>query len=98
MNAESKEAIYRLPIVIIGWIIMDLWGALIISIGVIHWLYELFTGKRHKGLAKFSNYFVSYMYRFVRYASLTTNARPFPWNDFGNQIENVDMKKSIKKR
>jgi hypothetical protein len=93
MKAESLEALYRLPIVIIGWIIMDLWAVLICFVGIIHWVYELFSGKRHKGMAKFANYFVTYMYKFVRYASLTTNKRPFPWEDFGKPVEKIDMKK-----
>ncbi len=93
MKAETKEAFYRLPIVIIGWVIMDLWAVLICVVGVLHWLYELFTAKRHKGMAKFANYFVTYMYNFVRYATLTTNKRPFPWDDFGKPVEKVNMKK-----
>ena len=93
MKAESKEAIYRLPIVIIGWLIMDLWAALICVVGIIHWVYELFTGERHKGMAKFANYFVTYTYNFIRYASLTTNKRPFPWDNFGKAVEKVNMKK-----
>ena len=93
MKAETREAIYRLPIVIIGWVIMDLWAVLICVVGLIHWLHELLLGKRHKGMAKFANYFVTYMYNFVRYAALTTNKRPFPWDDFGKAVEKVDMKK-----
>ena len=93
MKFESKEALIRLPIVIIGWIIMDLWGALIVFISVLNWIYALFTAKRHKGLAKFCNFYIAYMYKFVRYATLTTNTRPFPWNDFGKPIEKVNMKK-----
>jgi hypothetical protein len=93
MKVETREAIYRLPIVIIGWVIMDLWAVLVCFIGLIHWVYELVAGKRHKGMARFCNYFVTYMYNFVRYAALTTNKRPFPWDDFGKPIEKVDMKK-----
>ena len=90
---ELKEALYRLPIVIIGWLILDVWATLIVVVGIIHWVYSLVTSERHKGMAKFSNYFVTYMYNFVRYATLTTNKRPFPWNDFGKPIEKVNMKK-----
>jgi hypothetical protein len=93
MKTERKEAFIRVPVIIIGWVILDLWAALITFVGVIHWLYELITNKRHKGIAKFSNYFVTYMYKFVRYAALTTNKRPFPWDEFGKEIEKVDMKK-----
>jgi len=93
MKTEQSEALVRIPIVIIGWIIMDLWAALIVFVGVLHFFYALFTGKRHKGMSVFANYFVTYMFNFVRYAAFTTNKRPFPWNDFGKPAEKVDMKK-----
>jgi len=93
MKTESEEAIYRIPIVIIGWLILDLWAVLIVVVGVLHLIYELFTGERHKEMAKFANYFVTYAYNFMRYASLTTNKRPFPWDNFGKAIEKVNMKK-----
>ena len=93
MKAEQEEALLRIPIVLIGWIIMDLWAVLICAVGIIHLVYALFMGKRHKGMADFANSFVTYMFNFVRYATFTTNFRPFPWNDFGKPIEKVNMKK-----
>ncbi len=93
MKAERREALIRVPATIIGWVIMDLWATLIVFVSVLHWLYALVTSKRHKGLAKFSNYFVAYMYNFVRYATFTTNKRPFPWDEFGKPVEKVNMKK-----
>ena len=93
MKAESKEALVRIPVIVVGWVIMDLWAALIIFTAFIHIIYALLSGKRHRGLANFNNYFVAYMYNFVRYAVLTTNRRPFPWNEFGKPMEKVDMKK-----
>ncbi len=93
MKAEQEEALLRIPIVIIGWIIMDLWAVLITFIALIHLFFALVTGKRHKGLADFANYFVTYMFNFVRYATFVTNFRPFPWNDFGKPVEKVNMKK-----
>lgn len=93
MKTEQKESLIRIPITILGWIIMDLWAILITVTSIINLIIALFTGKRDKGLSKFSNYFATYMFNFVRYASLTTNKRPFPWEDFGKPIEKVDMKK-----
>lgn len=93
MKTEQAEALLRIPIVIIGWVIMDLWAVLAAFIAALHWIYAIFTGKRHKGLADFNNYFVTYMYNFVRYAVFATNARPFPWADFGKPVEKVNMKK-----
>lgn len=93
MKVESKEALVRIPIAIIGWIIMDLWAALAVFVSIIHIIYAIFSGKRNRGLARFNNYFVTYMYSFVRYAVLATNKRPFPWEDFGKPVEKVNMKR-----
>lgn len=94
MKAEQNEALVRVPVIIIGWVLMDLWAAVAVFVAVIHWFYALFTARRHRGMAKFSNTFITYMYRFVRYALFTTNRRPFPWNDFGKEMEKVDMNKT----
>lgn len=94
MKKEQEEALLRIPIAILGWIIMDLWAALIVITSIINIVIALVTGNRNKELSEFSNYFVTYMFNFVRYASLTTNKRPFPWNDFGKHIEKVNMKKN----
>ncbi len=93
MKAEQLEALVRVPVIIIGWILLDLWAIVAAFIALIHWVYALATAKRHKGMADFNNYFVTYMYSFVRYALFATNKRPFPWNDFGKPVEKVDMKK-----
>ncbi len=93
MKIETEEALIRIPIVIIGWVIMDLWGALVVFVSIINWVYTIFNAKRHKGLSKFANVYIAYMYRFVRYATFTTNERPFPWNNLGKPIEKVNMKK-----
>ncbi len=93
MKTERREALIRIPVIIIGWIIMDVWAALVVVVTILHWFYTLFTAKRHKEIAKFSNYFVAYMYSFVRYATFTTNKRPFPWDGFEKPLEKVNMKK-----
>lgn len=93
MKAERKEALIRVPVIIIGWIIMDLWAALVTFVCVVHWAYALVTSERHKGLSKFSNYFIAYMYSFVRYAAFASNKRPFPWEKFPRMVEKVDMRK-----
>ncbi len=94
MKREIEEALIRIPIVIIGWIIMDLWAVLVTIIGIIHLFVVLFTGKRNKNISVFCNHFVTYLFNFARYATFATNKRPFPWNDFGKAIEKVDMKKN----
>lgn len=92
MKKERKEALLRIPIGIISWTIVELWGVLICVIILFQFLYSLFTGKRNKDLANFANIYVSFAYSTIRYISFTTNERPFPFNKLGKVKDNVDLK------
>lgn len=96
MNKERLEALIRIPVGIVSWIIVELWGILATILVVLSFIYTIFTGKRHKGMADFVNKFVSYMYSTLRYISFTTNQRPFPFNKLEKPIEKVDMKSTQK--
>ena len=90
---ERTEALLRIVIGIISGIILGLWKVIVQVVVVIHWFYVIITGKRNKGLAQFCNMWVTYVYNYVRYMTLTTNKRPFPFNEFGKVLEKVEMKK-----
>lgn len=92
MNQERKETLIRIPVGIISWIILELWGMLIVVIVILNFLYTLFSGKRHKDLARFANIYVSFVYSTIRYISFTTNERPFPFNSLGKPKDSVDLK------
>ncbi|MAH32799.1 hypothetical protein CL615_00225 [archaeon] len=90
---ERTEALLRILIGIISGLILGIWKVVVQVVVILHWFYTIITGKRSKALADFSNMWITYVYNFLRYMTFATNKRPFPFNDFGKDIEKVDMKK-----
>jgi hypothetical protein len=78
-KGERKEAWFRIIVLVISGIILSFWGKLIGLLGVIHWLMVVFSGKRNKDLAMFSEYFNTETYKFMRYLTFVSNKRPFPF-------------------
>ena len=91
--SERKEAWMRIIVVIISGIIIGLWKLLVEAISIFHWIYVIFKGKRSKGIAEFCNLWVAQAYLFLRYATFTTNSRPFPFSGLGKVLEPVEIKK-----
>ena len=91
--SERIEAILRIFIGIISGFILGLWKIIVQVVVLIHWIYVILTGKRNKALAEFSNRWVTFVYNYIRYMTFSTNKRPFPFNDFGEDVEKVEMKK-----
>jgi len=89
---ERTEAILRIIIGIISGFILGIWKIVIEVVVVIHWIYVMFTGKRSKEMANFSNRWVTFVYRYIRYITFVSNKRPFPFNSLGKDIEKVEMK------
>ncbi len=80
-KSERKEAWMRIIVGIISGIILEVWEALIIVLGIIHWLVVVFSGRRDKALADFCEYWNSERYRYYRYMTFVTNERPFPFTN-----------------
>lgn len=80
LNAERKEAWFRLLVAIVSGVILYFWRVLICVIAIIHWIYVVFTGKKVRDLAEFSEYFNTELYKFTRYLTFVTNERPFPFS------------------
>jgi hypothetical protein len=80
-KSERKEAWFRIIVLIVTGIILELWKGLMQIIFVIHWFIVVFTGKRSKDLAEFSEYFNTELYKFVRYITFVSNKRPFPFTN-----------------
>jgi len=79
-KGERKEAWFRIVVAIITGIILNVWKGLICILAVIHWFIVLFSGKRNKSLAEFSEYFNTELYKFSRYITFVSNKRPFPFS------------------
>ena len=86
-TSERKELLWRILVGIVTGIILEVWGYLIIVLGVVHFLIVLFSGKREQGIAfllryafiGFSEYWNTETYRYLRYLTFVTNERPFPF-------------------
>lgn len=100
--SERKEAWMRIVVLIVSGIILSVWKFAVEVITIFHWIYVVFSGKRIKGIADFANVWNTQIYRFIRYMNFTTNSRPFPFSDLGDEIHPVEMgnkeKKKIKKK
>ena len=78
--SERKEAWFRIIVGIISGIILAIWRALIVILAVINWLITVFSGKRNRDLAEFSEYWNTEVYKFIRYLTFVSNKRPFPFS------------------
>lgn len=77
---EQKEAWFRIVVAIISGIILGVWKGLIQILELIHWVIVIFTGKRNKKIAMFSEYWNTEIYKFLRYMAFVSNKRPFPFS------------------
>jgi hypothetical protein len=76
---ERVEALLRILIGLISGIILTLWKVLIQVIVIIHWIFVLISGERSKGLAEFVEMWNTQIYVYLRYMTLVSNERPFPF-------------------
>ena len=77
--SERKEAWFRIIVIIVSGIIIGVWKFLIVILGIVNWLIVVFSGKRNKELADFSEYWNTEFYKFIRYLTFVSNKRPFPF-------------------
>lgn len=85
-KSERKEAWMRIVVGIISGIILSVWKTLIQILGVIHWFVVIVSGKRKKGIAKFSEIWNSQIYVFLKYMTFVSNKRPFPFSELEHNI------------
>jgi len=84
--SERWEAWMRIVVGIISGIILEIWKVIIQVLGVVHWIIVVFSGKRNKGIADFSEIWNTQMYIYLRYMTFVTNERPFPFGDLGKNL------------
>ncbi len=77
---ERKEAWFRIIVAIVTGIILELWEYLITAFAIINWFIVVFSGKRNRELAEFSEYFNTELYKYSRYLTFMSNKRPFPFS------------------
>jgi len=79
--SERQEAWFRIIVLIISGIVLAVWRYLIFVLAIINWLIVVVSGKRNKELAEFCEYWNTEIYRYIRYLTLVTNERPFPFSN-----------------
>lgn len=79
-SSERKEAWFRIIVIIISGIILSLWKIVIAILAIINWFIVVFSGKRNKDMANFSEYWNTESYKFTRYLTSVSNKRPFPFS------------------
>lgn len=78
--SERKETLFRILVAIISGIILSLWRYLIAVLAIVNFIITLFSGKRHKEMANFSEYWNTEFYKYTRYLTFVSNKRPFPFS------------------
>lgn len=89
---ERKELLLRIPIAIVSGIVLGVWRWFILVIGIINWIHTLFVGRRIKELAELSEIWNTQVYTFLRYMTLVTNDRPFPFKKLTKEISKFKRK------
>ena len=84
--SERKEAWMRIIVLIVSGIVLGIWRGLIQILGIVHWFIVVFSGKRNKGLAEFSEIWNTQVYIFLRYMDFVTNQRPFPFTPLSKNM------------
>ncbi|MDP3992325.1 MAG: DUF4389 domain-containing protein [Candidatus Pacearchaeota archaeon] len=79
IKKERKEALMRIPVLIVSGIVLGIWKYFIVVLGIINFFYTLFQAKRMKNLAEMSEIWNTQWYVFQRYMIFESNLRPFPF-------------------
>lgn len=78
---ERTEILFRIIVSIVSGIILGVWKMFITLICAVNWVITIFTGKRNKEIAELSEYWNTETYKFIRYLTLVSNKRPFPFSE-----------------
>jgi len=79
MKKERKEALMRIPVLIVSGIVLAVWAYFIFVLGIINFFYTIFKAKRMKNLAEMGEIWITQKYIFQRYMIFESNFRPFPF-------------------
>jgi hypothetical protein len=78
---ERQEAWFRIIVAIVSGILLSVWKILIKILLIINWFVTVFTGKRNKDMADLCEYWNTEVYKYIRYLTLVSNKRPFPFSN-----------------
>jgi hypothetical protein len=84
--SERKEAFMRIAVLIVSGIILAVWKGLNQILILVNWIITLIAGKRNRGIANFCEIWNTQAYMFLRYISMVTNERPFPFTHMAKNM------------
>ena len=87
---NRKEILMRVVVAIISGIILGVWRYFIFAICIVNWIYTLFSGKKIQEIAELSEIWNTQIYTFLRYMTLMSNKRPFPFNKLTKNISKFE--------
>lgn len=79
-SEERVESLIRIIVAIVSGIILGIWRYLIFVLAIVNLFITLITGKRHREIAEFSEYWNTEYYKYFRYLTFVSNKRPFPFS------------------
>lgn len=78
--SERIEALMRIPVGIASGVILTFWKVLAQIVALINWIMTIITDERNEGLTDFCEKWNTQVYVFLKYMTLVSNHRPFPFN------------------
>ena len=78
---ERQESWFRIIVLIVSGILLSVWKILIQLLAIINWFVTIFTGERNKDMADLCEYWNTETYKYIRYLTLVSNKRPFPFSN-----------------
>mgnify|MGYP001575593948 CR=1 FL=1 len=88
--SNRKEILMRIFVGIVSGIILAIWRYFIFIIGLVNWIYTLFSGNKIKEIAELSEIWNTQTYIFLRYMILVSNKRPFPFNPLTKNLSKFE--------
>ncbi len=84
---SRKQIAIRLIYTLIYLIVFEVVKGVIQAATIFQFLYLLITQKHSEPVRRFTNRASMYAYRILRYITLNSNERPFPFSDFPSDEE-----------
>ncbi len=85
-----KEIGIRFLVTLLYLIVFEILKTVIQLTVIFQFIYLFISKKYSNPVRKFSNKVATYAYKVIRYMSLNDNIRPFPFNNFPDQIDQPD--------
>ncbi|MGD9506047.1 MAG: DUF4389 domain-containing protein [Syntrophobacteraceae bacterium] len=84
---SRKQIAIRLAYTLVYLIVFEVVKGVVQAATIFQFLYLLITQKHSEPVRRFTNRASMYAYRILRYITLNSNGRPFPFSDFPSDEE-----------